>query len=633
MKLYLKNLIFISCATAMATASMAGSWQRVAAVGPPNAGLPLLLTDGTVLVHNISSSKWWKLKPNNQGSYVNGTWTQIASMPSNYGPLYFASAVLKDGRVVVSGGEYNFGASAWTNLGAWYDPQTNVWSNLPPPQGWNMVGDTQCVVLPDGRFVMANLINTQMAVLNSANMTWSNFPSAGKSGNFNEEGWTLMKDGTILTVNCAAAPTTQRYLPTTGSWISAGSTPTSLVDAASLEMGPQVLLPNGKVIALGGTGKNALYTPGAALNDPGTWVAAPDLPLFNGAQLKMADAPACLLPSGKVLLGASPGVFAQSTLFFEYDGATFTSVPATPHSPGNSCFQGNMLMLPTGQVLYTDFSNDVEIYTPVGAPQGIWRPVIVNPPATVIKGQAFVLSGRQFNGLSQCSNYGDDSSNATNYPIVRLTNISTGHVTYCRTFNHSTMAVATGNTLVSTNVVVPNTAEEGPSKMEVVANGIASNFVNVTVTGFNFPPIALTKIEGGQSIGGIPEITSADGNYYQLYSANVPQLGQCATPAVEFALPTNNFSQLTFSFRSFAASGVTALYFIYNWQTGLWENKGAVPQYPTPTNTSFTINSPPAKYFSAQNHVKIAIRALMPIGMLGNPYQFVFNVDQVKLSP
>ncbi len=29
-------------------------------------------------------------------------------MPSNYVPLYFASAVLPDGKLIVNGGEYNF---------------------------------------------------------------------------------------------------------------------------------------------------------------------------------------------------------------------------------------------------------------------------------------------------------------------------------------------------------------------------------------------------------------------------------------------------------------------------------------------------------------------------------------------
>ena len=52
--------------------------------------------------------------------------------------------------------------------------------------------------------------------------------------------------------------------------------------------------------------------------------------------------------------------------------------------------------------------------------------------------------GTQFNGLSVGPDYGDDCINATNYPIVRLTNKSTRHVFYARTNDHSTMGIAYG---------------------------------------------------------------------------------------------------------------------------------------------------------------------------------------------
>src|SRR5690242_4348911 len=88
---------------------------------------PLLLTDGTVIAHNACAPDWWRLTPDSQGSYVNGTWSEIASMPSGYGPLYFSSAVLPDGRVIVEGGEYNFCNPVWTTLGAIYDPLADSW--------------------------------------------------------------------------------------------------------------------------------------------------------------------------------------------------------------------------------------------------------------------------------------------------------------------------------------------------------------------------------------------------------------------------------------------------------------------------------------------------------------------------
>jgi hypothetical protein len=76
---------------------------------------------------------------------------------------------------------------------------------------------------------------------------------------------------------------------------------------------------------------------------------------------------------------------------------------------------------------------------------------------------------------------GDEFDSHTNYPLVRITNKSTNHVFYARTHDHSTMGVQTGKTPVSTNFDVPSGAETGASKLEVVANGIPSKPVDVTV--------------------------------------------------------------------------------------------------------------------------------------------------------
>ena len=86
----------------------------------------LLLSDGSVIVQGLCSSTWYRLSPDASGNYVDGTWNQIASLPSTYGPLFYASALLPDGRVIIEGGEDNLGDSgALTNLGAIYQPLTN----------------------------------------------------------------------------------------------------------------------------------------------------------------------------------------------------------------------------------------------------------------------------------------------------------------------------------------------------------------------------------------------------------------------------------------------------------------------------------------------------------------------------
>src|SRR6476659_3302675 len=116
------------------------TWRPVT-TAPFAAAAPLLLTDGTVIVQDLETENWWRLTPDNMGSYEHGTWRQIASMPAGYSPLFTASAVFPDGKVIVEGGEYLAGNFAFTTRGALYDPQTNKWVEVPPPNGWQTIGD------------------------------------------------------------------------------------------------------------------------------------------------------------------------------------------------------------------------------------------------------------------------------------------------------------------------------------------------------------------------------------------------------------------------------------------------------------------------------------------------------------
>src|ERR1700691_4762605 len=158
---------------------------------PPNgAQLTFLLTDGTVLAQAYNNSDFWVLSPDNTGSYVNGTWTQIASLPDGYAPLYHSSAVLPDGRVIIMGGEYDvvygvFFTPIWSAQGAIYDPIENVWTSVAPPPSFSFIqnlppptplmqtiGDAQGVVLPNGVYMQADCCTNQQALLNAKTLTW-----------------------------------------------------------------------------------------------------------------------------------------------------------------------------------------------------------------------------------------------------------------------------------------------------------------------------------------------------------------------------------------------------------------------------------------------------------------------------
>ena len=483
--------------TAGATLASSQAWVPLVNQPNPNLGLgnPLLLTDGTVIAHEACGSTWWRLTPDQYGEYVNGTWARIASLPTGYAPLYFGSAVLPDGRVVVEGGEYNAGTpgncqGVWTNQGAIYDPKSNTWTSVAPPAGWQSIGDAQSVILPNGTYMQANCCTKQSALLDAQTLTWTE-TGKGKFDVNDEEGWTLLPDGTVLTVDAYVfkyrpdGMNYEIYNPATGRWKSgpASGTGVQLWDSypnaqyASDEVGPMVLRPDGTVFATGANG-----APGAngvtAIYDTQTktWTAGPDFP--DG--LDIADGPAALLPDGKVLVQTSPGIFGVGSKFFVWDGSTLTNVTAgNTDAPNIPSYIGNMLVLPTGDILWTDFG-DVWVYRHGGNPNPEWAPQISSVPSDIRRGKSYVISGFNFNGFSQGAAYGDDTQAATNYPLVRFTNRETGNVYYARTHDHSTMAIAYTGT-ASTNFDVPARAETGLSDLQVVANGIASPPVTVNV--------------------------------------------------------------------------------------------------------------------------------------------------------
>ncbi len=455
--------------------------QMLANQPPDGAGIGFLLTDGSVMFQGNGFSDWFRLTPDNSGSYLKGTWSQTASLPAGYLPLYFASAVLADGRLVIVGGEYNDNSFVLTNQGAVYDPVADAWSPLVPPGGWNYIGDSPSVVLPDGRFLVGRKLDTLMAALDPATLQWTAEGSSGKSDFNAEEGWTLLPDGSILTVDVKNAPHSERYIPATGTWISAGSTIVDLHSPSTSgcisygggcysppgEVGPAVLRPDGTVFATGsnssaGPGHTAIYTPPAMLADPGSWATGPDFPNNDNA----GDSFAALLPNGNVLVEADSG------RLYEFDGQGLSA-------SGSVASGSSLLVLPTGEVIVG--GPPVQIYTSTGEPSASWAPTITVFPASVTRGSTYAISGTQFNGLSQAAAFGDEDETATNYPLVRITNQASGHVLYARTHDHSTMAVATGSAVVSTNFDVSATMETGPSSLEVVANGIASASVSITV--------------------------------------------------------------------------------------------------------------------------------------------------------
>jgi hypothetical protein len=508
----------------------------------------LLLRDGTVMCHEYGTNRWHRLSPNNKGSYIDGAWNvpPIREMPKGrdgrscpeiecpYEPLYFASAVLPSGQVVVIGGELNppsNGAHVFTNIGFVYDPVADEWSSqlmfIDDPKGdfaAGKVGDAQSVILEDGTMLLASALTTNIAAFKPMTQTFTPLNPSGKNTTEdvynNEENWNILADGTVLTVDARIASSFEIYDPVANSW-ARGDTSVNLVDwgagsGNSQEVGPAVLRPDGTLVyfSANSSGLNAVYDTGSRewLKRPATRTSI-DFPLFNGQEyaFAVADGPASLLPNGDVLVMASPvssaSTFNTPSHFFRFDGTTLALVESDPDGADRlKAYQGRMLLLPKDGVLLTAFNESstepidvVRVYTDVGRPQDAWRPAISSAPKIVTQGRTYPISGTLFNGFSEGASYGDDAQMSSNYPLVRITSRA-GNVFYARTYGDTRNGVVdVGDTEVVTTLFeyradCPGCGlrdlDRGLSKLEVVVNGIPSREVVVFATAV--PPLGAT---------------------------------------------------------------------------------------------------------------------------------------------
>ena len=134
--------------------------------------------------------------------------------------------------------------------------------------------------------MLANCCTEQQALLNASTLTWTSTGS-GKFDENDEEGWTLLPGGKVLTVDAYVnrfRPQRQelRTLRSRHGFLeSAGSTIVQLWDShGSYEVGPAVLRPDGTVFATGANGAGAGHTSIYNVSS-GTWTAGPDFPQWT----------------------------------------------------------------------------------------------------------------------------------------------------------------------------------------------------------------------------------------------------------------------------------------------------------------------------------------------------------------
>ena len=455
-----------NAATATQTARLTFTGQALACFGDDPS---MLLPNGDILAGNIFNNSTFTY------SVATDSWSFTANKFYNDRSDEEGWAKLSDNKVIT----YDLFQSVAKGSGyaELFDPAAQVWSGISPADG---------------------TANGTLPVLSSSALGF-------------ELGPTLrLLDGRVFQIG--ANQHTALYTEATNTWAAGPDITGTLTNSQGTvqanfgaDDAPAAVLPNGHVILAADAGPAAVTTTGdvttgspVIANIPSTtglyvgWT----ITVRNGTTTVLSGNIASIDSATQVtatrnatatVAGASiafGGTFSPPAQLFDFDPSANSLSPLSPAIPDASLntrpsFVTRMLVLPTGQLLFSDSSAQLYVYTSDGQPNPTVRPVVNN--VAYNGGGVFTLTGQQLNGQNAGSTYGDDVQNDENYPIVRLTNAS-GHVFYCRTTNWSLTGVGTGTVPETVNFTLNPSVTPGNYTVVVSGAGIASFpvFINIT---------------------------------------------------------------------------------------------------------------------------------------------------------
>ena len=404
-----------------------------------------------------------------------------------------------------------------------YSPATNSWtpsgskvytSESSDEEGWAKLGNGN--VLTYDLFQSVATGGSYAEVYNPSTGTWSSIsPSDGSAHGTIPQlsspalGYELgpvlrLQDGRMIVIG--ATQHTALYTPSTNTWAAGPDIMGTLNGIASPFGGddaPGAILPSGHVIFAADAGPSGFTSSGnittgsnIITNIPSTailqvfWgVSGTGIP--SGSYITSVDSATQVHISSNATATATAraitwgGVFSNPTQLFDFDPTTNSISPISPpvpdvNLPSTGAFPTRMLVLPTGQVLFSDSSSEIWVYTPNGTPNPALRPVINSFTFTGTPG-VFTLTGKQLNGQSAGAAYGDDDQMDSNYPIVRMTSAS-GNVFYARTSNWSSTGVSGGTTPETVTVTLNSAITPGNYSVVVGGAGISSFPVAINIT-------------------------------------------------------------------------------------------------------------------------------------------------------
>jgi uncharacterized protein (TIGR03437 family) len=340
---------------------------------------------------------------------------------------------------------------------------------------------------------------------------------------------------------------TALYTPSTNTW-NAGPDMVGLLGGQPFRFAADdaaaAALPNGHVLLAGDTGNGIASSgdvtqgsaivgsiPSTAQLQTGWTVAGSGIP--SGATIKSIDSPSQVTMTANATATATAvsiqfgSTFSNPVQLFDFDPVANLISAASPvlNDPALNtarAYYTQMLMLPTGQVLFSDATNQLYVYTPDGeAPESLL------PSITSVAGKgdgSFTVVGTQLTGQSAGAAYGDDEQNDTNFPIVSLAN-GAGSVFYCRSSNWSYIGVGGGSTPQTVDFTLHPAITPGDYSLVVSGAGLRSKplFVrispdlrSITIPAPGAAPTVSAVVPAG---GSRPAV--AQGQFIAIYGQNL----------------------------------------------------------------------------------------------------------------
>jgi hypothetical protein len=378
---------------------------------------------------------------------------------------------LADGRILT----YDIGPSisSGSSIAEIYSPKSNTWSSISPSDG-----------TASGTFPLLSSIDSDYELGPSLRLL----------------------DGRIFLIG--ATGHTALYTPSSNSWASGPDIIGSLNGNPALfgaDDAPAAVLPNGHVLLAADAGPSPVYASGDVTSGSNVVVNIPSTANFYvswavtetdgnslippGTNIVSIDSPTQITMSQPASGTASGvptefgGAYSPPTELFDFDPVAGTISAVSPALPDpfldTNAYNMDMLMLPTGQLLFTDGSYQAWIYTPAGSANPAYQPVVTN--VAYNGGGVFTLTGTQLTGSSAGASYGDDAEMDENYPIVALVS-STGQTYYCRTSHWSAVNVGSGSMVQTVDFTLNAALPPGTYSLVVSAAGIASAPTTITIT-------------------------------------------------------------------------------------------------------------------------------------------------------